>query len=186
MKCSNGVLFVVSFFFFLLFFYSFYKESYVNNTPKYQIPVKVPNQLITKIVIEYGLVKDAPKDDSWFNINEIIVRDRGNNPIDYWQGSNSITFKNKDNPGWFPRPNLYDNAHHTFAHSLFPAETITIELGDGRGVGSVQITNRTDCCWNRITDYNLVFYSKDNIVAVQNLDQLGEQGITCRYNLVYG
>jgi hypothetical protein len=70
------------------------------------------------------------------------------------------------------------------AHSSRDVENLIINLGTGVNVGSVQITNRDDCCWGRIGSYRLsVYNSKNDELGFVNLTDMVGKGKTVRYIL---
>ena len=67
-----------------------------------------------------------------------------------------------------------------------PVDTWTIKFGTPQNIGSIQITNRKDCCWTRIQNYDLLFYINNEIIGSKSLFTLGKdnQGNTVKYILV--
>jgi hypothetical protein len=84
-----------------------------------------------------------------------------------------------------PVDNLWDNDKYTMGHSSREVENLIININPV-ALGSVQITNRQDCCWHRIGNYELAIYNdKNEKIGYTKLDKLASQGKTIRYNMTY-
>jgi hypothetical protein len=162
----------------LIFFFK--KEGLVTNIDEeVTFPVK-KNELITKIQINC-LVTSG---DNWINLGDITIRDRQGNEVKY--GNNEVYYGNKESWSGLPVQNLWDDSKASISASSREVENLIITLGAGVAVGSVQITNRQDCCWHRIANYRLSMYNiKNEELGFVNLDKLVGQGKTVRYTLNY-
>tara|TARA_R110002050_G_scaffold180985_1_gene314499 strand:- start:1497 stop:2285 length:789 start_codon:yes stop_codon:yes gene_type:complete len=110
------------------------------------------------------------------NIAEIEVFDKNNTNLSYQKG---VTGSSE-----YPAPhlwvNLTDGNKTNFAHTLGRIETeydsMTIDLGGETEISKIVITNRTDCCKNRIVrakieildDANNIVSDTVNISAMQD------------------
>ena len=112
-----------------------------------------------------------PQNDGWINLNEITVLDTSGAVIKYWEGGNTISMRNGVSGSY---PNLYDNNENTLAHANTPIDTLTIKFANPVKVGSVQITNRKDCCWTRIQNYDLLIFVNTEIIGSKPLITLGK------------
>jgi len=188
---SNFLFFIVVFFFCLLLFWKWGSEGFVSPPNLTETIVLNKNVPVTKIQIEYVGALMAPREDSWINITDLTIYDKSGKKIEYWKGDNVATFLN-GNKGWNdslgPIEQLWDDSIDTLVHSSVSPETLTIQFGNGyvNGVeiGSILLTNRTDCCENRIQNYNLVLYNMDEIIGSISLVRLGEKGKTVKYKLI--
>ena len=114
-----------------------------------------------------------PQNDGWINLNEITVLDTSGAVIKYWEGGNTVSMRNGDH-STARYPNFYDNNENTLAHSNTPIDTLTIKFATPVKVGSVQITNRKDCCWTRIQNYDLLIFVNTEIIGSKPLITLGK------------
>jgi hypothetical protein len=155
-------------------------------------------QPITSIQIEYAGVRmfrsdtneilkpnHHPTADGWINLTEITILDKNNNNVQYWTGNNSIALANGDHPT-APLSRAYDDDSTTLFHSTTPMDTLTITLNPAVNIGSVQISNRMDCCWTRIQNYNINFYNNNQLLASHPLLTLGKsnKGNRVKYVLI--
>jgi hypothetical protein len=127
-----------------------------------------------------------PQLDAWINLSEITILDNCGNPIQYWSGNNSIKFVNSGVSPGADYKNLYDNNKNTICHSNSPVDTLLITFNPSVNIGSVQISNRQDCCWTRIQNYNIIFYVNNEIIASHPLITLGKDNRpnTVKYVLI--
>lgn len=175
------ILIVVIFLFCMSFLFTG-KEGLVTNIDE-EIKVNVKtNDLITRIQLNC-LVTSG---DNWINLGDITIRDKQGNEVKYGNNPEDVYFGLRDS--WYKQWNkqLWDDSKTSFGHSGREVDNLIIQLGAGVAVGSVQITNRQDCCWHRIKNYRLSVYNKGNDeIGMVNLDSLVGQGKTVRYTLVY-
>lgn len=115
----------------------------------------------------------SPQQDGWINLNEITVLDTNGTVIKYWEGGNTISFRNGLYPGTV-YSSLYDGDEKTVGHGNGPVDTLTIKFANPVKVGSVQITNRKDCCWTRIQNYDLLMFVNNEIIGSKSLITLGK------------
>ena len=114
-----------------------------------------------------------PQNDGWINLNEITVLDTTGAVIKYWEGGNTISLRNGEHSS-ARYSFFYDNDENTLAHSNTPIDTLTIKFANPVKVGSVQITNRKDCCWTRIQNYDLLIFVNNEIIGSTPLITLGK------------
>jgi len=138
------------------------------------------NDLVTRIQLNTNVTSG----DNWINLGDITIRDKRGAVVNYGN-TNDVYFGNRQNWGGLPVQNLWDDSKVSISASNREVENLIINLPT-IDVGSVQITNRQDCCWHRIGGYRLSIYGKNNEeIGMVNLDKLVGQGKTVRYNLVY-
>ena len=113
-----------------------------------------------------------PQNDGWINLNEITVLDTDGTVIRYSEGGNTISMRN--GAYWDSYAPFYDDNENTLAHSKTPIDTLTIKFANPVKVGSVQITNRKDCCWTRIQNYDLLIFVNNEIIGSKPLITLGK------------
>jgi hypothetical protein len=144
------------------------------------------NSPITKIQIEYAGELITSKAESFINLNDITILDTFNKPIEYWRNGNTANFekgnRGKNNVG--PITNLWDNAPNTFAQSSVAPDKLTILFAKPMDVDAILLTNRNDCCADKIQNYNLVVFNNLDILGTKSLIQMGELGKTVKYTLV--
>jgi hypothetical protein len=114
-----------------------------------------------------------PQSDGWINLNEITILDTNGTVVKYWEGGNSISLRNGEHSS-ARYSYLYDNNENTLSHANTPIDTLTIKFSTPVKVGSVQITNRKDCCWTRIQNYDLLIFVKNEIIGSKPLITLGK------------
>ena len=196
---SKYLLLVVVFFLGITIFIPKLEGLETNIDEELSIQMK-KNELVTKIQLNTLITRG----DAWFNLGDITIRDKEGNEVNY--GNNQdVQFGSGGNwYGQLPPSNLWDDSKTSMAHSNREAENLIIKLGSGSEIGSVQISNRQDCCWHRIGNYRMSFYNKNNeVIGYVNLDgtdytgnpkspkspekivTLVGQGKTVKYNLVY-
>ena len=127
---------------------------------------------ITSIEISFAGSRRDPQNDAWINLNEITVLDTDGTVIRYWEGGNTISMRN--GAYWDSYAPFYDDNENTLAHSKTPIDTLTIKFANPVKVGSVQITNRKDCCWTRIQNYDLLIFVNNEIIGSKPLITLGK------------
>jgi len=169
---------------FLLIFISRKEGLNTNINEEISVPV-IKNDLITRIQLNNRLEEGStPYGDAWINLGDITLRDRAGNQINYGN-TNNVYFGNRGNWGGLPVQNLWDNDKVSMGHASREIENLIINLTPV-AVGSVQITNRTDCCWNRIGYYELALYNdKNEKIGFVMLDRLIGQGKTILYKMSY-
>ena len=183
------LLYIAIVFFCLLLFP--WKEGFDSTSELTESIVLTKKLPVTKVQLEYAGALMTSREDSWININGLTLIDSQGKKVEYWKGDHRAYFLN-GNKGymnsWGPIENLWDNNKYTTAHSFVAPEKLVIELGNGyvNGVelGSITITNRTDCCEYRIQNYNLVLYNQNEIIGSISLTHLGELGKTIKYNVL--
>jgi hypothetical protein len=187
----------------LILFYVFFYKSFHAKKEGFTTPDYIENIImsdsspVSSIQIEYAGVRmfrsdtndilkpnHHPTADGWINLTEITILDKDNKNVQYWTGNNKIAFGRGE---WASNPlsNAYDNKNTLF-HANAPIDTLTITLNPPVNIGSVKISNRTDCCWTRIQNYNMNLYNNNKILASHPLSTLGKsnKGNTVQYNLV--
>jgi hypothetical protein len=166
---------------FLLIFISRKEGLNTNIDEEISVPV-IKKDLITRIQLNTQVLSG----DAWINLGDITLRDRDGNQI-YYGNTNNVYFGNRGNwPGW-PVQHLWDNDKYSGAHSSpdRQVENLIININPSE-LGSVQITNRQDCCWHRIGNYELALYNhKNEKIGYINLDRLAFQGKTVLYKMSY-
>ena len=202
-KNNKLLLLLLLFILIILFFIILYKFFNVNReglvSPTYiENIMMTDDKPITSIQIEYAGARVYRSDgnnitnpqyhpaaDGWINLTEITIFDKNNNNVQYWTGNNSIAFANGQHPN-FPLSRAYDNNENSLFHSNTSIDTLTITLNPAVNISSVQISNRMDCCWTRIQNYDIVFYNNNQILASHSLLTLGKsnKGNTVKYVLV--
>jgi hypothetical protein len=175
---SVKVLLLLSLVVLLISFYSV--ESFIssNNTSMIELTKDLP---ISKIELE--CVRE-PKNDAWINLIDITILDEDENKVIYWNSPNSVNFGNGNlgyQNSYGPIQNLYDDAVDTIGHSSTAPDKLTILLSPEIKLGSIQITNRKDCCSERIQKYDLNLYNKDELIGKKQLTSLGELGKSVTY-----
>jgi hypothetical protein len=117
--------------------------------------------------------KHNPQRDAWINLNEITILDTNGSVVKYWEGGNTVSLRNGEHSS-ARYSYLYDNNENTLSHANTPIDTLTIKFSTPVKVGSVQITNRKDCCWTRIQNYDLLMFVKNEIIGSTPLITLGK------------
>jgi len=169
------ILVFVLFLFMVLLVYSFYSvETFIQSNATAMIELN-KNLPISSIVIRPA--RDI-YNDAWINLADITILDEKENKVEYWRSPNSVNFQN-GNRGWEnywgPIHELYDNNINTAGHSSTAPDTLFIILNPALMLGSIQITNRNDCCAERIQKYDLEIYNANERLAVKPLTNLGEK-----------
>lgn len=165
----------------LLIVLSFYSvESFIdsNATSIVQLAKDLPISRIEMVCVR------EPKDDAWINLIDITILDENENKVNYWTNPNSANFAN-GNLGWLnqysPIEGLYDDNPDSIGHSSTAPDKLTILLNPALNIGSIQITNRRDCCFERIQKYDLNFYNNDLLLGNKPLTNLGGMGKSIMY-----
>jgi hypothetical protein len=122
------------------------------------------------------------QNNSMINLSELVIYDKNNKRIPYWNGQ--VYFEGGNWDG-IPIQGLWNDNHGSMGHSLNPRANLIVNFSSPQEVGSIQITNRLDCCEDRIQNYNLVLYKKGKVIGSTKLFQLGARGRTVNYVLVY-
>jgi hypothetical protein len=161
----------------------FSRESFItsNATTVVQLTKELP---VSKIELE--CVRE-PKNDAWINLADITILDENENKVKYWEGQNSANMAN-GNLGhqhqWSPIQGLWDGNIDTVGHSSTAPDKLTILLNPAIKLSSVQITNRKDCCAERIQKYDLKFYNNNELIGSKALNNLGENGKSVTYSII--
>jgi hypothetical protein len=165
----------------LMLLYSFYYvESFVNETSMtvLELTHKLP---ITQI--ELACIRDIQKEDQ-INLTDIVILDENDNKLDYWNAPNRIYFAN-GNLGWVNQEgqikHLYDRNPNAISPEIMEPDKITILLSPAKILGSIQITNRTDCCFELVKKYDLKLYHQETLIGKKPLTNLGEKGKSVTY-----
>jgi len=142
---------------------------------------------IDGVHIRYDLEREdidriGDQNTSMINLSELVIYDKNNKRIPYW--NHQVYFEGGDWSG-LPVHGLWNNDHGSMGHSLNPRANLIVNFNTPQEVGSVQITNRLDCCEDRIQNYNLVIYKKGKVIGSTKLLQLGVRGRTINYVLLY-
>lgn len=178
---KNYLLLLVVLLFLILVFVS-KKEKFVSDkeiNEEVNVTMK-KNELVTRIQINANFTTG----DNWINLGDITIRDKRGAVVNYGN-TNDVYFGNRQNWAGLPVQNLWDDSKVSMTISQRNIENLIINLPT-IDVGSVQITNRQDCCWDVIAKYRLSIYGQNNEeLGMVNLDKLVGQGKTVRYNLVY-
>jgi len=120
----------------------------------------------------------------YLNLVDLTIYDEKDNKINYWDSPNSVNLAN-GNQGFEnqhgPIQNLYDDNVDTLIHSATSPDQLIIVLNPPLKIGSIQLTNRKDCCFDRIKQYDLELYSQNELIGSKPLTNLGEAGKTVTY-----
>jgi hypothetical protein len=157
------------------------------------VPV-TKNDLIASIQILNRLKPgdtNRPFGDAWLNLGDITIRDKAGKKIDY-ANTNKVYFASRKNwtGNWngyteLPVKYLWDENKTSMAHANKEYEDLIIDLTPV-AVGSVQITNRSDCCERRIGNYELTLFNSDKkSIGYVRLDNLVGLGKTVLYKMSY-
>ena len=117
------------------------------------------NALVTKIQINSNKMSG----DYWINLGDITVRNKQGQQVNI---QNRAQF---GNGGGVPN-SLSDNDRISMGHSTREVENLVIQLPEPTDVGTIQITNRQDCCWHRIGGYRLSVYNNTELLGEIYLD----------------
>lgn len=163
-----------------LSFYFYSIESFINSNSTSIIQLNKDSPVSR---IELVCVRE-PKNDAWINLADITILDENENKVTYWTAPNSVQMAN-GNLGhlhqYGPIQNLYDGNIDTLAHSSTAPDKLTITLNPELKLGSIQITNRKDCCAERIQKYDMNLYNKDELIGNKSLANMGENGKSVTY-----
>lgn len=177
---SSKFLWIIAFILLIsLFFYSVESFINVNATSSIELKKKKP---VSKILFQHMGGEDAA-----INLADISILDKKDVKIEYWKEPNSAHFGNGDkgwNNSWGPIENLWDGNINTTGHSTTSPDTLTILLNPPVEIGSIQITNRPDCCAWRIPKYDLVFYNDTEEIARKPLKNIDENGKSVNYIVI--
>ncbi len=168
---------------FILGFYFYSIESFItiNATSNFVLDKKKP---VTKI--SFKPKNNNADDDAAINLADISILDKKDNKIEYWKLPNTANFEKGDTGwyGWGPIYMLWDGNPNTTGHSTVSPDTLNIVLNPPVEIGSIQITNRPDCCSHRIAKYDMVFYNNAEEIGRKPLTNLGENGKSVNYLIV--
>lgn len=124
--------------------------------------------------------------EAYINLSELRILDENNSIVKYWEPQNSLEFEG-GNDGYQgklgPIKNLYDGNPDTFAHSTNAPDALYISLNPPVKLGSIQLTNRKDCCEKRIEKYTMRLYNWGKVIGETRLNELAEKGKTVTYVL---
>lgn len=175
-----------------------WKEGFVSSPEIIESILLTKELPVTKIQIEYAGALMTSQGDSFINLNDMTIYDSKGKKVEYWKGNNKAWFM-KGNKGFVsfvkrriiytgPIENLWDDKPDTMAHSSAAPDKLIVELGNGVVGGivldSIVLTNRKDCCEQRIQNYNLVIYNMNEIIGSISLNHLGGLGRTVKYRLL--
>lgn len=122
--------------------------------------------------------------NEYLNLVDLTLYDEKDNKVKYWESPNSVNLVN-GNQGFGndhgPIQNLYDDNVDTLIHSSTSPDQLIIVLNPPLKIGSIQLTNRKDCCFDRIKQYDLELYSQNGLIGSKPLTNLGEAGKTVTY-----
>jgi hypothetical protein len=94
------------------------------------------------------IIRDKDGDNHWMNLAEVEVFSGGTNVASGKTVTASSKYENSDQ---FPHANLVDGNKTNFAHTNNESvEWFLIDLGQDYDIEKVVITNRTDCCQDRL------------------------------------
>jgi hypothetical protein len=94
------------------------------------------------------IIRDKDGDNHWMNLAEVEVFSGGTNVASGKTVTASSKYENSDQ---FPHANLVDGNKTNFAHTQNESvEYFQIDLGQDYDIEKVVITNRTDCCQDRL------------------------------------
>jgi len=105
----------------------------------------------------YVTVKRTDTQTQIINISEIVIYDSSGNKITPIGASLSTTY----NPD-FPASKLIDGSSSFASTVAGPNEWMKIDLGSDKQIGKVVITNRVDCCQDRIVGCSLIITKGDS------------------------
>jgi hypothetical protein len=131
------------------------------------------NRVFRSETNDIGNPQYSPQHDGWINLNEITILDTNGSVVKYWEGGNTVSYGSGAASGG-PYSHLYDNNENTMSHANKAIDTLTIKFSTPVKVGSVQITNRKDCCWTRIQNYDLLLFVNKEIIGSTPLITLGK------------
>lgn len=169
---------IVLFLLTLLYFYSV--ESFIqsNSTSLISLTKDLP---VSKI--ELTCVRE-PNNQAFINLTDLTIMDENDNKIRYWISPNSAHFAKGDKGHggyWGPITALYDGNPDTCAHSSVGPDVLTIILSPPVKLSSIQISNRKECCEDRITKYDMNLYNENQLIGKKPLTNLGERGKSVTY-----
>lgn len=122
--------------------------------------------------------------NEYLNLVDLTLYDDQDNKVNYWDSPNSVNLVN-GNQGFGndhgPIQNLYDDNVDTLIHSSTSPDQLIIVLNPPLKIGSIQLTNRKDCCFDRIKQYDLELYSQNGLIGSKPLTNLAEQGKSVTY-----
>ena len=120
--------------------------------------------------------------DAYLNLSKIQILDNNDNIIQYWTNNNSISSESGATNN-NPLSNLWDNNEYTYFHSNKTMDTLTIIFNKPQNIKSIEIANRKDCCWSRIINYDISFFTGNKNIASHSLISLRNESIN--YNVKY-
>jgi hypothetical protein len=170
--------------FLLLIAVSFYSiESFITSNATSMLEIE-KDVAISKIELK---CMREPMNDAWINLADISIVDENENVVEYWKSPNSVNMAEGNlghNNHWGPIGNLYDGNPDTVAHSRVVPELLTILLEPPVKIASIQITNRKECCSERIQKYDMRLFSKEELVGSIPLKNLGSNGKSVTYAVI--
>jgi len=128
-----------------------------------------------------------PKNDAWINLADLNILDESGKRVNYWTAPNSVNMASGNlgyQNSWGPIRELYDEDPNNCAHSNTAPDKLTILLNPPLKLKSIQITNRKDCCAERIQKYDLNLYNQNALIGSKPLTNLGETGKSITYTIV--
>jgi len=180
------LILVIILLFLSFFFYTV--EGFVNDDIHDSVIVVTDSGPIDSVHIRYDADREGKdqiggQNPGPINISDLVIYNKNHKRIPYWNGE--VYFEDGGHPA-FPVRHLWDERRDTFAHSLTERANMIVKLNPPEEVGSIQITNRQGCCWDRIQNYKLVIYKGGREIGSTRLFQLGNNGKTVNYILVNG
>ena len=164
--------------FFLMIVYSFYStESFINSnaTTSIELTQNLPISRIEMVCVRNSLP------DELLDVTNITLLDSNDNLIDFWELPNQVSFSK----GTLLQENrTYKRNQDAFTPSFPVPDNIIIQLNPEVRVGSIQITNRKDCCFEMIKKYDLKLYNQNVLIASKPLTNLGENGKSVTYIVI--
>jgi len=173
------LLFILSFFFYTV-------ETFVTDNSHDCAIFVTESGPYESVQIRYDTNRD-PRDRignqnvSMINFTELVIFDKNKKRIPYW--NHQVYFEGGNWPG-YPVNNLWDDNMNSFGSSAGPRSNLIVKFNSPQEITSIQLTNRQDCCWDRIQNYNLILYKSGRVVGNTPLIQLGTSRKTVNYILV--
>ena len=202
MRNTNVFLLLVILLLFLSYFF-YETESFVNYDTHESIIVLTEPGPFDSVQIVYDTNRDykdliGDQNNNMINLTDLSIFDKNKRRIPYWNHDvyfeenrwirtwSGMQLRPQRVGNWpgFPINNLWDDNMDTMGHSPGPRSNLIVGFRSPQEIGSIQITNRVGCCWDRIQNYNLVIYKGRTIVGSRPLRQLGGNRKTVNYTLV--
>lgn len=124
-------------------------------------------------------------EDNWLHLSEFIIVDSKGKPLDstnYTISSNTTPPFSNNDTGY---DKLIDKNNTTIFHSGQVNCTLTITLNTQDLIKGIMISQRQDCCWNRLKGYTLTTKNSDGkIITTTDLEKL--KSLYLEKNLLVG